>query len=142
MTLRLERSNRMDITVLYENGRVPVTVFCITGELSAATSEQLEKRAQDAVRDGTRNLLLDLGEVPFVSSSGLRAMHGIFMLLRSDYPGESDEVVRKGIVAGTFKSPHLKLLNPSQDVHRTLEMAGYDMFLEIYSDRNEALASF
>jgi anti-anti-sigma regulatory factor len=119
-----------------------VTVFQIKGVLDATSSEKLEAQAQDAVRDGTQNLLLDLGEMSFLSSAGLRAIHSVFMLLRSDYPGESDEVVRKGIAAGTFKSPHLKLLKPSKDVRRTLELAGFDMFLEIYSNRKKALASF
>jgi hypothetical protein len=48
----------------------------------------------------------------------------------------------KGLRDGTFKSPHLKLANPSQQVLKVLTTAGIDMFLEIHSDLKQAIASF
>jgi len=50
--------------------------------------------------------------------------------------------VRKGIAAGTYKSRHLKLLNPNRHVLQTLKLAGFDMFLEIHSTPQEAIDSF
>ena len=72
----------MKITTSYEEGRVPVTVLQIKGELSSVSSQQLVERAEDAVREGAHNLLLDLSGVSFLSSTGLRAIHQVFMLLR------------------------------------------------------------
>jgi anti-anti-sigma factor len=132
----------MDITVSQENGRVPVTVFRVTGEITMESYEGLQQKAQDAFEAGTRNLLLDLTDVTFVSSSGLRAVHYIFDLLRADGLEESDEAVRKGLKEGTFKSAHLKLLNPRPSVRKVLKMSGFDMFLDIHSDLKKALASF
>jgi len=43
---------------------------------------------------------------------------------------------------GTFKSPHLKLLNPQPAVQQALRMAGFDMFLETHANLEEAVASF
>lgn len=130
----------MEIIVKQEQGRVPVTVFHIIGDL--ITEEELRAKAEQAYRDGMRNLLLDLSEVPLVGSIGLRALHEIFILLRGDAPGESDRAVKEGITAGTFTSPHLKLYNPSKHVLDVLKVTGYDMFLEIYKDYRKALASF
>ena len=132
----------MDIVVSNEQGRVPVTIFRIKGEISVNTYEQLQAQAEEAVKSGMRNLLLDLSEVTYISSAGFRALHHIFTLLRADSPKESDEQMYKGIRDGTFKSPHLKLLNPQPNVLETLRTAGFDMFLEIHYDHKDAIASF
>jgi hypothetical protein len=130
----------VEILVSHEQGRVPVTVFHIKGDITHA--EQLQNLAQDSFEQGIRYLLLDLGEVPFIGSSGLRALHVIYTLLRSDAPDERDEVVRLGLRDGTYKSRHLKLLKPSETVMKALSLAGYDMFLEVHHDLKEAIASF
>ena len=50
--------------------------------------------------------------------------------------------MKQGLRDGTFKSPHLKLVNPTRHVREVLSMAGLDMFLEIYPNLKDALASF
>jgi anti-anti-sigma regulatory factor len=132
----------VEIVVSHRNGRVPVSIFRIKGELTLESCEQLQQKAEDAHRAGMRNLVLDLTDVGFLSSSGLRVIHRVFNLLRADIPEESDETMRTGIKDGTFTSPHLKLLNPSPQVLNTLKLAGFDMFLEIHSDLQQALSSF
>jgi anti-anti-sigma factor len=132
----------MDIVVSNQEGRVPVTVFHVTGQLTDESYEQLQKQGEKAFQAGMRNLLLDLTDVSFVSSSGLRAIHHLYMLLRKKELGDSDETVRQGLKDGTYQSAHLKLLRPSTAVLRTLEYAGFDMFLQIHSDLQEAVASF
>jgi hypothetical protein len=132
----------MEIVVSRTNGRAPVTIFRVEGEITAESYEELQQQAEAEVRGGASNLLLDLTDVTFVSSSGLRAIHYIFDLLRTEVLKESDAAVWKGVRQGTFTSPHLKLLNPTGRVLGTLRQAGYDMFLEIHSDQQQALASF
>lgn len=132
----------MEILAEKKNGRVPVTVFHIEGEITAASSGALQQEAEDAYAGGMRNLLLDLTQVPFMDSGGLRAIHHIFMLLRTTDSEEGDKSVRKGIAAGTYKAQHLKLLNPNRNVMEALKLAGFDMFLEIHSSSRKALASF
>ena len=123
-------------------GRVPVTVFQIQGEIDASSYEQLQTEANQAVEKGTRNLVLDLGKVTYISSAGLRAIHTISNLLVSHNRTETNDAVRRGMRGGTFKSPYLKLLNPSPDVREALSLMGFDMFLEMYGDLREAIASF
>ncbi len=130
----------MEIVVTQEEGRVPVTVFQLKGDL--ANEEPLRSQATEAYEAGTRNLILDLSDVPYITSSGLRAIHYLFDLLRSDSPEESDQAVRKGIASGQYKSPHLKLVKPSKNAAKALSISGYDMFLEVHKNKKEALASF
>lgn len=132
----------MDIVISQEQGRVPVTVFRIKGRLDAASREKLEVQAQEAIATGKRNLLVDLSGVDFMSSAGLHALHHILDLLRADLSAEDKETVKKGLRDGTYKSPNLKLLNPNPHVLQTLQMAGFDMFLEIHHNLKDAVASF
>jgi anti-anti-sigma factor len=136
-------ASELQITVSQQQGRVPVTVFHLEGDVIDANSyEQLEAQARAVYEAGMRNLLLDLTKVKYISSAGLRALHSIFMLLRTNTPGESDESMKKGLMDGTFKSPHLKLLNPSPAVLETLRVMGFDMFLEVHRNLKDAIASF
>ena len=130
----------MDVTVSQAQGRVPVTIFRITGVVN--DNRELEARAQAAYDGGARNILLDLTDVPYMATAGLRALHAIFTLLRADTLEESDAATKAGIAAGTFMSPHLKLVKPSAHVLEVLKVAGYDMFLEIHRDLNQAVESF
>lgn len=123
-------------------GRVPVTVFHLKGDLDGNTYEQLQRKADEVFLAGARYLLLDLRQVPFVSSAGIRGLHYVFNLLRTDSAAESDQAISKGLRDGTYKSPHLKLLSPNQNVGNLLKVTGYDMFLEIHRDLNEAVKSF
>jgi len=132
----------MEITVSQEQGRVPVTVLRIKGDVNAASADQFQAQARQAYDEGTRNMLIDLSQVRLMSSAGLRVLHTIFIMLRSDVPEENDAAVRKGLADGTFKSPHLKLLNPSKNNREVLRTAGFDMFLEIHDDLKQAVASF
>jgi anti-anti-sigma factor len=102
----------MDIQVSTENGLVPVTVMQVEGNIDAQTYQEFQEKAEELIKAGTRYLLIDLSHSPFVSSAGLRALHQIFNKLRaSDTQNPmSDADVRRGISAGTYKSPHLKLL--------------------------------
>jgi anti-anti-sigma regulatory factor len=132
----------MDIAISQEQATVPVTVFHIKGNIDVTSYQQLQAQAQQAIDAGTRYLLLDLSQVGYISSAGLRAIHLIFNLLRTDSPDESARAVSWGLRDGTFKSPHLKLLNPSPGVRQVLTTTGFDMFLEIHDNLEEAVASF
>lgn len=132
----------MEIHLTQEQGRVAVTVFHIKGEINAETYAQLQVKAREAYAGGARDLVLDLSGVSYISSAGIRALNDIFTLLRGDTPEESGEAIRKGISDGTFKSPHLKLVNPSKQVRSTISMTGLDMFIEIHAQLKDAVASF
>ena len=128
----------MEISISEDKGKVPVTVFKIKGNINSEV--ELQEKAKAAHAEGANYLLLDLSEVPYMSSSGLRALHYIFSLLRT--AGESEQATRTGIAAGTYASPNLKLYKPNNHVLEVLKTAGYDMFLQIHNDYKKAIASF
>ncbi len=132
----------MDIAVSHEMGSRPITVFRPHGDIDASNYQELEQKVREAHAAGTRDLLLDLSDVPYVSSAGVRALHNIFVLLRGNLPSESDEAMKAGLRDGSFKSPHVKLLHASGRTLETMKVAGMDMFIEIYDDLKKALASF
>ena len=130
----------MEIIVSYEQGNVPITIFHIKGDLG--DEEVLTAEARKAYENGTRNLVLDLTDVPYISSGGLRGLHSVWMLLREDTSEAGSKAIRTGIVQGTYRSRHFKLLNPSKNAQKALSVSGYDMFLEIHKRRQDALNSF
>lgn len=130
----------MEIFVSQETGQVPVTVFHLKGDL--LHEEPLLATARAAYGAGTRYLLLDLEEVPLISSAGLRALHEVHNLLQGNIGEENEQAMRENIAAGTYSSPYLKLLKPSKNALRALTVAGYDMFMDIHHHRSHAIASF
>jgi anti-anti-sigma factor len=134
----------MDIQVFTENGRVPVTVMHVDGNIDAQTYQQFLSKAEELIDGGTRYLLIDLSHSPFMSSAGLRSLNQIFNDLRAKDPEHavSEADVRRGVSAGTYKSPHLKLLNLSKETRSAFELSGFDMFIETFDDKEKAIASF
>ncbi len=134
----------MEVRAFTENGRVPVTVMHVDGNIDSLTADRFKAAANDAIAKGARHILVDLSHVKFVSSAGLRALHDVLNQLRGldTDTSVSDEDVRKGINDGTYKSPHLKLLSLSPSAQVAFETAGFDMFIETFKDMKTAVASF
>ena len=136
----------MFITTTEAQGTVPVTVLHVQGEMDASNYEQLIARAREAYDAGTRNLLIDMSEMPFMGSSGLVALHSAAILMRGETPPDPEggwgalRSIDREREAGLQK--HVKLLNPQPRVERVLKMAGFDQFFEIYADLETAIASF
>lgn len=128
----------MEITKSETTGRVPITIFHIEGPFN--TDEPLAAMVKEAVQAGARNILLDLKGVPYISSAGLRVIHTTYTLLRDS--SETQKAVSQGLREGSYYSPHLKLLKPSEMVKEVLQMSGYDMFIESFTDEKKAVDSF
>ena len=134
----------MEIKVSTESGRVPVTVLHVDGNIDSSTYEQFLSTAKKLIEEGARYILVDLSHAPFVSSAGLRALHTLFndLRARNPEPNLSDQQIKQGISAGTYKSPHLKLLSLSPETKVAFETGGFDMFIDTFTDRKIAIASF
>jgi hypothetical protein len=74
----------------------------------------------------------------------MRALQHIYQRLRNLHPDSdvSDADVKRGISEGTYKSPRLKLLNPSKETSETFKMTGFDMYIEIFTDKAAAISAF
>lgn len=134
----------MEITVTTEQARIPVTVMRISGNIDSVTHEQFHAKARELIQGGVRYLLIDLTDSPFVSSAGLRALHNIFKTLRTLSPESqpADQHNLNHLMAGGYKSPHLKLLNLSPETKTAFELSGFQLFIETFADEQTAIASF
>ena len=136
----------MDVTVSQAQGRIEVTVLQPHGDLDAASYNELIAAAQKVYRAGASDILLDLSDTPYMSSSGLVALQSVAALLRDEEPPDPEagwEAIRAiKRDSETGLQVHLKLLSPQPRVARVLEMVGFTRFLEVYSDLEDAVASF
>lgn len=136
----------IDLDISTAQGRVPVTVLHLRGDLDASNFEALIEEAKKAYEAGASDMLLDLGEVRYVSSSGLVALQSIAALLRGEQPPDTREgwgalrAVHRDREAGLQQ--HFKLLNPQPRVQKLLTTVGFERFLPVFDDLERAVASF
>jgi anti-anti-sigma factor len=134
----------MEIKTSTENGRVPVTIIHIEGNLDSSTATQFQKQVEELIKGGARHILVDLSDSPYVSSAGFRVLSQIFKDLNAIHPDSNlNEVdMKKGIAVGSYKSPYLKLLNLSNQTKTVFTATGFDMYIEEYDDIKKAIAAF
>jgi anti-anti-sigma factor len=132
----------MEIKVTKEQGRVPVTVVHVDGNIDSHTAGDFQSRVEELIQEGARDILVDMAHVPYISSAGLRTLQAVFNQLRALSPDVTDAEMRQGVSAGTYTSPHLKLANMSKDASSAFKMAGFDMYIEVYDDVKQAVDSF
>lgn len=132
----------MDITVTTEQGRVPVTVVHVSGDIDSATYLAFQSAAEELIEKGARHLLVNLKDVPYISSAGLRALHILFNKLRSIHKDVNDDELRRRMNAGSYKSPYIKVANLSSQIRDAFELSGFETYIEAYDDVGKAVASF
>jgi anti-anti-sigma regulatory factor len=136
----------VEITETQAQGSVPVTVLHTHGDLEASSYKALIAKAQALYDAGTRDILLDLSDTPYMSSSGLVALHRIAVMLRGEESTEPESgweafrAIRRDVDRDIQQ--HFKLLSPQPGVDKVLEMAGFKQFMEVYTDLETAIASF
>jgi anti-anti-sigma regulatory factor len=136
----------MQISFSKQEGRVPVTVMKLAGNLDASNYADVITKAQNAYDEGSRSLLMDLSEVPYVSSAGLMSLHSVALIF-AGFSLKSKEAGRpafRSINAENAKTvrEHLKLLCPQPDVEQVLDVVGLKQFLDIYTELETAVQSF
>jgi anti-anti-sigma regulatory factor len=136
----------MNITVTQAEGRVPVTILHPYGDLDLSSFQALITLAETAYNEGARDILLDLSDTPYMSSSGLVALQSIAALTRGEAPPDPEagwaafHAIDRDRESGL--QLHFRLLSPQPRVDRVLEMSGFKRFLEVHTDLESAVASF
>src|SRR5512134_3305820 len=74
----------MNIIVSQEQGRVPVAVMRLEGQLDGQNFQEVIGKAREVYDSGTRNILLDLDALTYISSAGLVALHTIALMFRGE----------------------------------------------------------
>jgi hypothetical protein len=82
-------------------------------------------------------LVLDLSELTYISSAGLRALHNIF---KKCTPEKEFTAARES--GEPYKSPYFKLAAASSEVYYVLNLAGFLHNIPFYPTMEDALKSF
>lgn len=107
-------------TITLDKDQHAVQVLHLSGRLDADGSQMLLKSAMDLKSQGHKNVIIHLGDLEFVASSGL----GTFLLL-------TEEFVDVGGV--------ISLVAPSADVRQVISLMNIDQFLNIVDTVEEAV---
>ena len=62
------------VQISQAQGRVPVTIFQLQDRINLGNFVELEEAAKEAYQNGTRDLVLDLGQTVSLTSIGIRAI--------------------------------------------------------------------
>ena len=125
---------------------MPVTVLHVQGDLDGASYGDLIAKGQEVYRAGARDVLLDLGDMPYMSSAGLVALHSIALMLRGEKPSDPEagweafHAIDRDRDTGLQQ--HVKLLNPQPQVDKVLDKVGFKEYFEVHTDLAAAIASF
>lgn len=137
-----------NVTVDQVEGRVPVTVVRLEGELDASNYESLISQTQQLYANGTRDLLLDLENLSFISSSGLVSLHTMALIMRGDTLEDAQEgwraftAISRDISKASGPEAHFKLLKPQPLVRKVLDTAGFTTVMLVFEDEETAVSSF
>ncbi|HNP73691.1 MAG TPA: anti-sigma factor antagonist [Kouleothrix sp.] len=101
-----------------------VRVIELTGRLDAVSSQAALAQVSAALSTGARQILLDLAQVSFLSSSGMRGLL----------------LVRKDLLA--LEGGELRLCALQPQVHEVFTLTGFTQLFAIHQTRDEALRAF
>ena len=122
--------------------------FTVAGLASVNAATVMITAARTTYETGTRHVVVDLSQTPYMSSAGLIALHSIALLMRGSEPPSPESgwnayhAITRDQTGSESGQPHIKLLKLQPKIQRTLEMTGMDTFFQVYSDLAAAVASF
>lgn len=130
----------MDINVNFHQGKEAVAIMQLKGDINASNFVQVVDKAHELYMNPARYLIIDLTDVPSISSTGLAAIHKI-ALLYSGVPQDVKQGTNPDFTHSSNARKYVKLLCPQPEVEKTLESAGLKLFFKIFKDLDSALAS-
>ena len=111
----------MNIT---ESTRENVTRIHLDGRFDSNTCGMVEQHLRGKIDQGLRQFVLNMENVPFIASAGLRVVLVIAKELRKEIKGD------------------LRLANLQPNVNRVFEISGLNNVLRIFEDVESATQSF
>ena len=136
----------MNISISQVQGKIPVTVIKVDGQLDGQSYQDLINRAREAYEAGWRDFLVDMTDLSYISSAGLVALHSLALMLKGEELPDTESgwaayrSMSKTSAAG--RQIHIKLLNPRSEVSSVLDMVGFTSVFDIFTDLDEAVKSF
>lgn len=113
MTMKANNRQVNGVTIVDLSGRI------VLGEDTAL----LRNTIRDLMARGEKNFLLNLGEVPYIDSSGLGELMGAFISVRKE-------------------GGDMKLLKLTRRVHDLLQIVKLETVFQVFDDEAAAIRSF
>jgi anti-anti-sigma regulatory factor len=138
----------MNISIEQSAANSYLAIMKLQGELDGSSYMSLIQQAQQLYAAGTRQLLLDLSELTFMSSAGLVGLHTVVMVMRGQQPPDMEDGwgvmhgISREITSTVQFDDNCKLLQPQPRVQKTLDLTGFSEILEVFTDRDTAVNSF
>ena len=136
----------MEVTFSKATGRVPVTIIMINGSIDGSNYRDLIDQVRKMTGAGMKDLLLDLTHTKYMSSAGIVALHSIAKIMRKEnLDAEEDgwdalrDIKRE---QSATRPEHFKLLNPQPRILDILTTVGLKDSFDIFTNIDEAVASF
>jgi anti-anti-sigma factor len=129
------------------DGRVPITIVSLEGELDASNFTGLIEAVQGLYASGTRHLLLDLTGLRFMASSGLVALHSVVRILHGEAAHDPEagwnalHALEHAASSGSTQA-EVQLCGPQPAIGRVLERTGLNRLFVVHADRASAIAAF
>lgn len=119
-TLKKEAGSVLPIDIWYEG---EIWVFHPVGSIDTTTSSDLEGTLMEGIAQGMRWIILDLTDVRYVSSAGIR----VFITTVKSLKKENGEI---------------RFSTPNKNVLDVLQLSGLLKMLKVYPDNSTAIKSF
>lgn len=131
----------LETTIDQVEGRVPITVLALDGELDASNFEGLIDTVRRLYDGGARQLLIDLADLRFMASSGLVALHSIVRIMHGEPPPDPEAGWSALHTDVGPSQTEVQLCAPQAAVERVLARTGLDRLFVVHPDRDAALAA-
>ena len=133
----------MDIST--EHPGPGLAVITLNGELDGSNFERVIEAGRGAIAAGASRVILDLGGLTYMGSSGLVAIHSIALLTRGREPVSPDDgwqaIHDIGSEANEPGDPTVHLAGPTPAVRRVLDRSGMTSLFPVHDDRGAAVAA-
>lgn len=131
----------MEIIISIEQGKEPIAVMKLKGEINASNFMQVVDKAREIYNNPARNLILDLSDISSISATGQVAIHKV-ALIYSGMPQDVEEGENPDFTHSSNARKYVKLLSPQPDVDQALTKAGLKLFFKVFNDLDSAIESF
>lgn len=102
-----------------------IALLEVAGRVDSTTAGELGTKLNEVIDEGKNRIVLDLKEVEYMSSAGLREIVTALKRVQN--------------LAGTGD---LRIASPSERVREVLELAGLDEIFKIFDSQIDAVGSF
>lgn len=110
----------MNIRESEQNG---VTIFVVSGRVDSEGAVDLDLALQTAVSEGKSRIVMDMSDVRYINSAGLRTLADILTQTQA-------------------ADGNLALVDLNPKVARVFQIIGFDKFFDVFPTVDEALQSF